>query len=96
MRMLCKIAVPVVLGAAICGCRTSYKDALEARQDVMFGTGVVAMERATKMANSTVNKKLGSLELARLKMLQGDFAGSSAVLEPQLECLSTRHTKGQS
>ena len=51
----------------------------------MFGTGGYARERATKMANSTVNRKLGALELGRLKMLQGDFSGSSAVLGPQLE-----------
>ena len=60
----------------------------------MFGTGALAMERATSMADSTVNKKLGSLELARLKMLQGDFAGSSAVLHPQLEALFDEDNEG--
>ena len=77
----------VALGAVLCGCRTSYKEAVAARQDVMFGSGAIAMERATKMANSTVNKKLGNFELARLKMLKGDFAGSSAVFAPQLDDL---------
>jgi len=32
-----------------------------------------------------VNRKLGAFELARLKMLRGDFRGSSAVFAPQLE-----------
>ena len=94
MKELCKIIVPAALGMLICGCRTSYNEALAARQDVMFGTGAIAMERATKMANSTVNKKLGSLELGRLKMLQGDFAGSSAVLGPQLEDLFDETNEG--
>lgn len=71
--------------AAFCGCRTSYQEALAARQDVMFGTGDYARQRAAKMADSTVNKTLGTFEVARLKMLQGDFRGSSAVFMPQLE-----------
>ena len=94
MKELCKIIVTAALGILICGCRTSYKEALAARQDVMFGTGAIATERATKMANSTVNKKLGALELGRLKMLQGDFAGSSAVLGPQLEDLFDETNEG--
>ncbi len=94
MRGLCKIVVPAALGVILCGCRTSYKEALAARQDVMFGTGAIAMDRATKMANSTVNKKLGSFELARLKMLRGDFAGSSAVFGPQLEDLFDETNEG--
>ena len=94
MKELCKIIVPAALGMFICGCRTSYKEALAARQDVMFGTGAIAMERASKMADSTVNKKLGALELGRLKMLQGDFAGSSAVLGPQLEDLFDETSEG--
>ena len=76
------------------GCRTSYQEAVAARQDVMFGRGDYARERATKMANSTVNRKLGSLELGRLKMLQGDFGGSSAVLGPQLEELFDESNEG--
>ena len=60
----------------------------------MFGTGDYARERATKMANSTVNRKLGALELGRLKMLQGDFSGSSAVLGPQLEELFDETNEG--
>ena len=80
--------------AVLCGCRTSYQEAVAARQDIMYGPGTVAMERATAMANSTVNKKLGSMELGRLKMLQGDFAGSSAVLGPQLEELFDETNEG--
>ena len=60
----------------------------------MFGTGGYARERATKMANSTVNRKLGALELGRLKMLQGDFSGSSAVLGAQLEELFDETNEG--
>lgn len=56
-----------------------------ARTDVMFGSGDFARKRAAEMADSTVNRTLGSVELARLKMLQGDFAGSSAILAPQLD-----------
>ena len=84
----------VVLVVALCGCRTSYQEAVAARQEVMFGTGDYARERATKMANSTVNRKLGALELGRLKMLQGDFSGSSAVLGPQLEELFDETNEG--
>lgn len=94
MRELCKIIVPAVSVVLICGCRTSYQEAQAARQDVMFGPGTIAMERATKMANSTVNKKLGALELGRIKMLHGDFAGSSAVLGPQLEDLFDETNEG--
>ena len=79
---------------SLCGCRTSYQEAVAARQDVMFGTGVYARERAGKMANSTVNRKLGSLELGRLKMLEGDFSGSSAVMGPQLEELFDETNEG--
>ena len=85
MREFLKKLLPVAVGMVICGCRTSYKEAVAARQDVMFGSGAIAMERATRMANSKVNRKLGKFELARLKMLRGDFAGSSAVLGPQLD-----------
>ena len=83
-----------LFGVVLCGCRTSYQEAVAARQDVMFGTGDFARERATKMANSTVNRKLGSLELGRLKMLGGDFSGSSAVLGPQLEELFDETNEG--
>lgn len=83
-----------LLAVALCGCRTSYQEALAARQDVMFGTGDYARERAAKMAASTVNRKLGNVELGRLKMLQGDFAGSSAVLGPQLEELFDETNEG--
>ena len=81
-------------GVSLCGCRTSYQEAVAARQDVMFGSGAYARERATKMANSTVNRKLGSLELGRLKMLEGDFSGSSAVMGPQLEELFDETNEG--
>ena len=86
----------LLLGLAIAstGCRTSYQQAMAARQDVMFGTGDIAMQRAQDMADSTVNRKLGSLELARLKMLRGDFAGSSAVLAPQLDELFDETNEG--
>ena len=80
-------SIPILIGLAISstGCRTSYQQAMAARQDAMFGTGDIAMQRAQDMADSTVNRKLGSFELARLKMLRGDFAGSSAILAPQLD-----------
>ena len=83
-----------LLAVALCGCRTSYQEAVAARQDVMFGAGDFARERAAKMAGSTVNRKLGNLELGRLKMLQGDFGGSSAVLGPQLEELFDETNEG--
>ena len=87
--------LPLALAVTVlCGCATSYNDALNARRDVMFGTGDFARQRAAKMADSTVNKKLGSMELGRLKMLQGDFAGSSAVLGPQLEDLFDETNEG--
>ena len=79
--------ISTVLIAALCGCSTSYQRAVAARRDVVYGTGAIAMERATSLANSSLNRKLGSVELARLKMLQGDFAGSSSVLGPMLEDL---------
>ena len=92
------IVVPIaafLLGLAFCGgCRTSYQEAVAARQDVMYGTGDYARERAAKMADSTVNRKLGKLELGRLKMLQGDFGGSSAVMGPQLEELFDETNEG--
>lgn len=94
MKSTVRILVPAVIAVALCGCRTYYQEALAARQDVMSGTGNYAMERAASMADSTVNKKLGSLELARLKMLRGDFAGSSAVLGPQLEELFDETNEG--
>ena len=92
-----RMSVPSVLAllaVLLCGCRTSYQEAVAARQDVMFGTGDFARERASKMAGSTVNRKLGSLELGRLKMLQGDFSGSSAVLGPQMEELFDETNEG--
>lgn len=94
MKCTARILVPAVMAAALCGCRTSYQEAVAARQDVISGAGAYAIGRATAMANSTVNKKLGSLELGRLKMLQGDFAGSSAVLGPQLEELFDETSEG--
>ena len=83
-----------LIAVVLCGCRTSYQEAVAARQDVMFGTGDYARERAAKMADSTVNRKLGNLELGRLKMLQGDFSGSSTVLGPQLEELFDETNEG--
>ena len=88
------LGILTLLALAFCGCRTAYQEAVAARQDVMFGTGDFARERATKMANSTVNRKLGSFELGRLKMLAGDFSGSSAVLGPQLEELFDETNEG--
>ena len=94
MKKLFPYCIGVLLTVALSGCRTSYQEAVAARRDVMFGTGDYARERATKMANSTVNRKLGALELGRLKMLQGDFSGSSAVLGPQLEELFDETNEG--
>ena len=84
-RLFRTMALVAFLAAVLCGCRTSYNEALAARQNVMSGSCDIACERAAKMANSTVNRKLGNLELSRLKMLQGDFRGSSTLLGPQLE-----------
>ncbi len=86
----------LTLGLAIAsaGCRTSYQEAMAARQDAMFGTGEIAMQRAQDMADSTINRKLGHFELARLKMLRGDFAGSSAILAPQLDELFDETNEG--
>ncbi len=94
MRRLGGIVLLLALGTTLCGCRTSYKEALAARHDVMFGTGDIAFDRATRMADSTVNRTLGRFELARLKMLRGDFAGSSAVLGPQLDELFDETNEG--
>ena len=94
MRTVLQTVAIVVLGGILCGCRTSYQEAVAARQDVMFGTGQIALDRATAMANSTVNKKLGNFELARLKMLRGDFAGSSATFGPQLDALFDETNEG--
>ena len=80
--------------AFVCGCRTSYKEALRAREDIMFGTGAVAESRAAEMAGSSVNRMLGSIELGRIRMLQGDFAASSALLGPQLEELFDDSNEG--
>lgn len=93
-KSLYPVFILIFLGVALCGCRTSYQEAVAARQDVMFGTGNFALERAQAMANSTVNTKLGNLELGRLKMLQGDFRGSSAVLGAQLEDLFDETNEG--
>ena len=85
----------VVLACAVAaGCKTSYEAAVAARQDVMFGTGDIARQRAADMAESTVNRKLGNFELARLKMIQGDFAGSSAIFAPQLDELFDETNEG--
>ena len=94
MKGATRILVPAIMAAALCGCSTYYKEAVRARQDVLSGAGNFAMDRAARMADSTVNKKRGSLELGRLKMLQGDFAGSSAVLGPQLEELFDETNEG--
>ena len=94
MMRMSALSVLALLAVAFCGCRTSYQEAVAARQDVIYGTGDYARERAAKMANSTVNRKLGSLELGRLKMLQGDFSGSSAVLGPQMEDLFDETNEG--
>lgn len=87
-------SVFVFLAVALCGCMSSYKEAVAARHDVMFGSGAMACERAAKMADSTVDRTLGNLELGRLKMLQGDFRGSSAILGPQLEELFDETNEG--
>ena len=85
----------LLVGLAICGgCRTFYQEAQEARRDAMYGTGEIARQRAAKMADSTVNRKLGKFELARLKQLQGDFAGSSATFAPQLDDLFDEANEG--
>ena len=94
MMRMSALGALALLAVAFCGCRTSYQEAVAARQDVIYGTGDYARERAAKMANSTVNRKLGSLELGRLKMLQGDFSGSSAVLGPQMEDLFDETNEG--
>ena len=63
MKRTLPYCIGVLLAMALFGCRTSYQEAVAARQDVMFGTGDYARERAAKMADSTVNRKLGALEL---------------------------------
>ena len=89
------ISVCVAIASAfVCGCRTSYKEALQARENIMFGTGEVAASRAARMAASVVNRKLGNMELGRIRMLQGDFAASSALLGPQLEELFDDSNEG--
>ena len=46
----------LLVGAILSGCRTSYQEAVAARQDVVSGSGEYARERATKMSESTVNR----------------------------------------
>jgi len=85
MKVTAKALALVAATAILGGCRISYKEAVVARNDIMFGSGDVAFERASNMARSTVNRTLGNFELARIKMLRGDFAGSSAVFGPCLD-----------
>ena len=80
--------------ALACGCRTSYKDAIAARNDIMYGSGEYAVRRATNMVNSVVNRQLGHMELGRIRMLQGDFAASSDFMAPQLEELFDDSNEG--
>ena len=94
LSMIRGVALTAILCAFACGCRTSYQQALQAREDIMFGTGEIAAGRAAKMADSVVNRKLGSMELGRIKMLQGDFAASSSLLGPQLEELFDDSNEG--
>lgn len=96
MRAVKTIATGLFLAAcaAAGGCRSSYKEALAARRDVRYGTGAVAMQRAQKMAKDSKDSQLGKLELGRLKMLEGDFAGSSAVMAPLLEDLFEEDLEG--
>ena len=83
-----------VLCAFACGCRTSYKDAVAARNDMIYGSGEYAVRRATNMVNSVVNKQLGHMELGRIRMLQGDFTASSSFMAPQLEDLFDDSNEG--
>ena len=76
------------------GCRTSYKEAVAARNDIMYGSGAYAERRATNMVNSVVNKQLGNMELGRIRMLQGDFAAGSSFMAPQLEELFDDSNEG--
>ena len=85
MRTLINAVALFALAAILVGCQTSYQEALAARRDVMFGTGEIALARASAMSQSSVNNTLGKFELARIKMLRGDFAGSSAVWGPALD-----------
>lgn len=90
-----RIVLCFAIGITFCGCNTLYREAVAARHDLMYGTGEVASKRAEKMAASTINRKLGCLELSRIKMLHGDFSGSSAVLGPLLDELFDETNEGQ-
>lgn len=86
--------IAIGLCAVACGCRTSYNDAVAARNNAMYGTGDLARERATNMVNSVVNKQLGNMELGRLFMLKGDFEAASSFMAPQLEELFDDSNEG--
>lgn len=88
------VAAALLSGIALAGCRSSYKEALAARQDIRGGTGDYAFQRASAMARDSSDSALGKLELARIDMLRGDFAASSAVLGPHLEEYFVESTEG--
>lgn len=66
---------------------SAYHAAQESRRDAMYGTGQTAEIRARKLTLNTNDRELGVVESARLRMLGGDFQGSSSVLGPELEQL---------
>ena len=77
--------VSLAASLAAGGCMTYHKAAVASRNDFLAGDGAMAEERAKKLAASKKTKPLGCFELARMKMLKGDFAGSYALFAPQLE-----------
>ena len=76
------------------GCSTSYDMAVAARSSVLAGDAAYATRCAETMSRTPADANLGKFELARLRQLSGDFAGSSAILGPQLDDFFVDESEG--
>ena len=93
--MVRKTIIPFVFAMlAMGGCRTYHKAAVASRADFLGGTGLAAEERAESLYKSSKTMKLGAFEKGRMKMLKGDFEGSSKDFAPILEDLFDETAEG--
>ena len=93
--MVRKTTIPFIIAMlAMGGCSTYHKAAVASRNDFLTGPGLVAENRAEKLFKSSKTMKLGAFEKGRMKMLKGDFAGSSNDFAPVLENLFDETAEG--
>ena len=91
-RILAACAASALL--ALTGCVSSVKSVAAARSGLQSGNDSVALAWAEKKKGSMYSKSLGYVEAGRVRMLSGDFLGSSTNFSVAIEAMIDETDEG--